>query len=178
MLASSKDTEIAKPIRLILSDVDGVLTDGCITIDNAGVESKSFHVRDGLGIKLWQRHGFQYGLLSLRNSQVVKLRAAELGIDIVRQGFRDKLPVARELFQSLRIEIHEVCYVGDDLPDLPLMAEVGLAVAVAQAVPEVRSAARWVTQQTGGRGAIRELIERLLKAKGLWEPDLPIYARH
>lgn len=178
MLASSKDTEIAKPIRLILSDVDGVLTDGCITIDNAGVESKSFHVRDGLGIKLWQRHGFQYGLLSLRNSQVVKLRAAELGIDIVRQGFRDKLPVARELFQSLRIETHEVCYVGDDLPDLPLMAEVGLAVAVAQAVPEVRSAARWVTQQTGGRGAIRELIERLLKAKGLWEPDLPIYARH
>jgi len=178
MLATSKDPDIAKPIRLILSDVDGVLTDGSIIIDNAGIESKAFHVRDGLGIKIWQRQQFQFGLLSARNSQVVKLRAAELGIEIVRQGFRDKLPVARELFQNLRIQPEEVCYVGDDLPDLPLMAEVGLPVAVADAVPEVCSAAHWVTQQSGGKGAIRELIERLLKAKGLWEPDLPIYARH
>ncbi len=178
MQATSKDIETARPIRLILSDIDGVLTDGSITMDNAGIESKTFHVRDGLGIKLWQRQQFHFGLLSARNSQVVKLRAAELGIELVRQGFREKLPVARDLFQNLGLTAEEVCYIGDDLPDLPVMVEVGLPVAVADAVPEVCSAARWVMQQPGGRGAVRELIERLLKAKGLWEPDLPIYARH
>lgn len=178
MPSTAKDFEIAKPIRLILSDVDGVLTDGSITIDNAGIESKTFHVRDGLGIKLWQRQQFQFGLLSARNSQIVKMRAAELGIELVRQGFRDKLPIARELLQTLGIQPAEVCFIGDDLPDLPLMAEVGLPVAVADAVPEVCNAALWVTQLPGGKGAVRELIERLLKAKGLWEPDLPIYARH
>lgn len=178
MLATSNDAEIAKPIRLILSDVDGVLTDGSIVIDNAGIESRTFNVRDGLGIKLWQRQQFQFGLLSARNSQAVKLRAAELGIDLVRQGFRDKLPIARELFQTLGIGPEAVCYIGDDLPDLPLMAEVGLPVAVADAVPEVHKMARWVTEYPGGKGAVREVIERLLKGKGLWEPDTPIYARH
>ena len=100
---SKKDIEIAQPIKMILSDVDGVLTDGCIIMDNSGVESKSFHVRDGLGIKLWQRSGFEFGLLTARNSQVVKLRAAELGITTVRQGFADKLPAAKEIFQQLKI---------------------------------------------------------------------------
>lgn len=178
MPSTANEIEAAKPIRLILSDVDGVLTDGSITIDNAGIESKTFHVRDGLGIKLWQRQQFQFGLLSARNSQIVKLRAAELGIELVRQGFREKLPIARELLQILRIQPEEVCFIGDDLPDLPLMAEVGLPVAVADSVPEVCNAARWVTKLPGGKGAVRELIERLLKAKGLWEPDLSIYARH
>lgn len=175
---SSKDAELAKPIRMILSDVDGVLTDGSITIDNAGVESKTFHVRDGLGIRLWQRQGFHFGMLTARNSQIVKLRAAELDVELVRQGFADKLPIARELFQLAKVLPHEVCYVGDDLPDLPVMREVGLPVAVADAAAEVCSAAKWVTSISGGRGAIRELIERLLKAKGLWEPDLPILAKH
>ncbi len=178
MSIPAKDIEMARPIRLILSDVDGVLTDGSITMDTSGNESKSFHVRDGLGIKLWQRQQFHFGLLSARNSQVVKLRAAELGIELVRQGFRDKLPAAHELFRSVGVSPSEVCYIGDDLPDRALMAEVGLPVAVADAVPEVTSAARWVTQRAGGQGAVRELIERLLKAKGLWEPDLPIYERH
>lgn len=175
---SSKDPEVAKPIRLILSDVDGVLTDGSITIDNSGIESKTFHVRDGLGIRMWQRQGFHFGMLTARNSQIVKLRAAELDIHLVRQGFADKLPVARELMQLVKLQPSEVCYIGDDLPDLSVMREVGLAVAVADAAPEVCSAAKWVMQQPGGKGAVRELVERLLKAKGLWEPDLPVLAKH
>jgi 3-deoxy-D-manno-octulosonate 8-phosphate phosphatase (KDO 8-P phosphatase) len=170
---ANKDIEIAKPIRLILSDVDGVLTDGSIVIDNAGIESKSFYVRDGLAIKLWQRCGFRFGLLTARNSQIVKLRAAELQIEIVRQGFSDKLPIAREVFGQIGVEPQEVCYIGDDLPDIPVMQEVGLPVAVADAAPEAIEAAKWTTQKPGGRGAVREVVERLLKAKGSWDHCLP-----
>lgn len=166
---STRDSEIARPIKMILSDVDGVMTDGRIILDNAGVESKEFHVRDGQGIKLWQQAGFAFGILTSRNSQIVKLRAKELGITIVRQGFEAKLPAAREIFASLGLDASEVCYVGDDLPDLPVMLEVGLSVAVSDAVAEVKSAAKWTLNTAGGRGAIRELTERLLKAKGLWE---------
>ncbi|MEQ1826270.1 MAG: HAD hydrolase family protein [Pirellula sp.] len=168
-----RDTDLAKPIRLILSDVDGVLTDGMITIDNAGVESKSFYVRDGHAIKIWRKAGFQFGLLTARNSQIVKLRAAELGITLVRQGFAEKLPAAREMIQQAGVEMHEVCYIGDDLPDLAVMFEVGLSATVADACPEVKQAARWTTTALGGRGAVRELIERLLKAKGRWEDFVP-----
>lgn len=170
---ANKDIDIAKPIRMILSDVDGVLTNGSIIIDNAGIESKFFYVRDGLGIKLWQRAGFMFGILTARNSQVVKLRAAELGIEIVRQGFSEKLPVAREIFSQVGIEPHEVCFIGDDLQDLPVLWEVGLAVAVADAAGEVKEAAKWVSTNPGGRGAVREIIERLLKAKGCWEHCIP-----
>ena len=169
----SRDSEVARNIRMILSDVDGVMTDGSIIIDNSGVETKSFHVRDGLGIKLWQQAGLMFGILTSRNSRIVKLRAAELGISIVRQGFEDKLAAAREIFASQGIQPAEVCYIGDDLPDLPVMLEVGLSVAVADAVAEVRSSATWVLNTPGGHGAIRELIERLLKAKGRWEDCVP-----
>lgn len=165
----NKDIEVARPIRLILSDVDGVLTDGSITIDNSGVESKTFYVRDGLAIKLWQRCGFQFGIITSRNSQIVKLRAAELNIEIVRQGALEKLSIAREILGQLAIERHEVCYIGDDLPDIPIMCEVALPVAVADAAHEVCHVAKWTTEQPGGRGAVREVIERLLKAKGSWD---------
>jgi YrbI family 3-deoxy-D-manno-octulosonate 8-phosphate phosphatase len=168
-----RDTEIAKPIKLILSDVDGVLTDGLITIDNAGIESKSFYVRDGHAIRLWCNAGFQFGLLTARNSQIVKIRAAELGITLVRQGFAEKLPAAREMIQQMGLEPSEVCYIGDDLPDLPVMYEVGLSATVADGANEVRQAAKWVMNASGGRGAVRELIERLLKAKGRWEDFVP-----
>lgn len=168
-----RDSEIARPIKLILSDVDGVLTDGSITIDNAGIESKTFYVRDGLAIKTWCKAGFQFGLLTARNSQVVKMRAAELGLTMVRQGFENKLPAAREMIQQAGFKMHEVCYIGDDLPDLPVMFEVGLCATVSDASPEVRQAAKWVLNAPGGRGAIRELVERLLKAKGHWEDFVP-----
>ena len=172
-ILANKDNEIARPIRCILSDVDGVLTDGSIVWDNQGVETKTFFVRDGLGIKLWQRCGFTFGLVTARNSQIVKTRAAELGIEVVRQGFTEKLPAARDVMKQLELSPAEVCYIGDDLPDLPVMYEVGLAVAVADASTEVRDAAKWVMTAGGGRGAVRELVERLLKAKGRWEDCLP-----
>ncbi len=171
-----KDIEVARPIKLILSDVDGIMTDGSITIDNMGVETKTFHVRDGLGIKLWQRSGFQFGLITARNSQVVKLRAAELGIELVRQGATEKLPVARQIFEQLDIDPSEVAYIGDDLQDLPVLWEVGLPVTVSDGVEEVKQASHWLLNASGGSGALRELCERLLRAKGIWDQCLPVRA--
>ena len=156
-------------IELVLSDVDGVLTSGGIVFDNQGIESKEFHIRDGLGIRLWQRAGFRFGILTARTSHIVRLRAVELGIDIVRQGFEDKLPVAQQLIAQQGLQMEQVCYIGDDLSDLPVIRRVGLGVAVSDAANEVRSAADWVTETAGGRGAVRELIETLLKAKNRWD---------
>jgi YrbI family 3-deoxy-D-manno-octulosonate 8-phosphate phosphatase len=158
-----------KNIELILSDVDGVLTDGGVLYDNQGIEIKKFHVRDGLGIKLWQKAGFQFGILTARSSHIVRVRAAELDIDIVRQGFENKLPAAKELIADLGLAPQQVCFIGDDLTDLSVMRHVGLTVAVADAAVEVREAADYVTQVLGGRGAVREAIEFVLKAKSRWE---------
>ena len=159
----------APAIELILSDVDGVLTDGGLYFDNYGVESKRFHIRDGLGIRLWQRAGFRFGILTARTSQIVKVRAAELGIDIVRQGFENKFPAAMEVIRELRLDPGQVCYIGDDLTDLPVMRHVGLGVAVADAADDVRAVANHVTRLAGGQGAVRELVESLLKAKSRWD---------
>jgi YrbI family 3-deoxy-D-manno-octulosonate 8-phosphate phosphatase len=156
-------------IRLILSDVDGVMTDGAITFDNQGIETKSFHVRDGLGIRLWKRAGHQFGILTGRTSHVVKLRAAELEIDIVRQGFDDKLKAAMQILEDLELEPREACYIGDDLTDLRLMQKVGLAVSISDASGDVKAAAHLVTKAAGGKGAIRELIETLLKSQKRWD---------
>ena len=153
----------------MIADVDGVLTDGGIIFDNQGIEIKRFHSRDGFGIKLWRRAGFRFGIITARNSHIVKVRAAELGIDLLRQGFEDKLPAARELMTELRLAPGQVAYAGDDLPDLPVMRSVGLPIAVADAVDEVRASAVYVTTHPGGQGAVREAIEAILKAKGIWE---------
>jgi 3-deoxy-D-manno-octulosonate 8-phosphate phosphatase (KDO 8-P phosphatase) len=161
--------KMASSIELILSDVDGVLTDGGLYFDNAGVESKRFHIRDGLGIRLWQRAGFRFGILTARTSQIVKVRAAELGIDIVRQGFENKLPTAMDVIRELRLAPSQVCYIGDDLTDLPVMRQVGLSVAVADAADDVRQLAGHVTRLPGGQGAVRELVESLLKARYRWD---------
>lgn len=163
------DEALAAPIRVILSDVDGVLTDGRIIYDNSGVETKCFHVRDGLGIKLWQRAGYEFGIITTRTSEVVRARAAELGVRIVRQGVAEKWTAAGEILKTLGAAPEEVCYIGDDLPDLDVMRRVALAVAVADASEDVRRAARWTTRLPGGQGAVRELVERLLKAKAQWE---------
>ena len=156
-------------IELILSDVDGVLTDGGIVFDNQGIETNKFQIRDGLGIKLWHRAGFRFGILPARTSHIVRVRAAELGVELVRQGFEDKLPAALEIMQQLRLDPTQVCYIGDDLTDLPVIRRVGLGVAVADAVEEVRRSADLVTKLGGGQGAIRELIEVLLRSKKRWE---------
>ena len=165
----------AQEVIFILSDVDGVLTDGGIIYDNQGIETKRFHTRDGLGIKLWTQAGFRFGLLTGRVSHIVKLRANELGIDPVRQGFEDKLPAACALLEELDLTAEQVCYIGDDLPDLPVMKYVGWGVAVADAAPEVRAAADYVTTTPGGHGAVREVIEIALKAKQRWGELLTKY---
>ncbi|MCA9204177.1 MAG: HAD hydrolase family protein [Planctomycetales bacterium] len=157
-----------RDIELILSDVDGTLTDGSIIYDNQGIETKAFHIHDGLGIKLWQQAGFSFGLLTARSSHVVKIRAAELGVKILRQGFEDKLSAAKQVIDQLGLEPSQVCYIGDDLPDLPVIRYVRLGVAVADAVPEVREAAQVTTRLSGGRGAVREVVEALLKSKQRW----------
>ena len=168
------DTQIANPIRCILSDVDGVMTDGRIIYDSQGNETKRFHARDGLGIKLWMKSGFKFGILTARNSPVVTRRGEELGVDSIQQGFGDKLPAAMETWQSWGISPEEVCYIGDDLPDLPVMRKIGLAVAPADAVLDIRSTAQWVLRSRGGEGAVRELIERLLRATNRWEEHIRV----
>lgn len=162
-------------IQLILSDVDGVLTDGGILYDNQGIEIKQFHVRDGLGIKFWQQMGYRFGVITARTSQIVRMRMSELGVEIVRQGSDDKLSAASEIVEDLGLTMAEVCYIGDDLGDLKLMRHVGLAASVADGVAEVRAAAHLVTQAEGGAGAIRELIETILKSQGRWSELVKSY---
>ena len=156
-------------IELVLADVDGVLTPGQIVFNNQGIETKQFHIRDGLGIRLWQRAGYKFGLITGRSSHIVKIRAAELNVEIVRQTAEDKLPVAQEILSQLGLEPHQTCYIGDDLPDLPVIRAVGLGVAVADACSEVRQAAHYVTELGGGLGAVRETIEIILKAQRRWD---------
>ena len=161
--------ERCQAIRLILSDVDGVLTDGCIIIDNAGVETKRFHVRDGMGISLWKKAGYRFGLITLRSSQIVKLRVAELGIDVIRQGIENKQTALQQILAELQLKPEQSCYIGDDLPDLSAARMVGLGVAVADACDELRKVAHYVTAMPGGAGAVRETVELILKAQGRWE---------
>jgi 3-deoxy-D-manno-octulosonate 8-phosphate phosphatase (KDO 8-P phosphatase) len=155
-------------IELILSDVDGVLTPADIIYDNQGIETKRFHVRDGLGIKLWQRAGFKFGIVTARNSHVVKLRAAELKVDMVRQGVEEKLAAATEIAETAGVPFEKVAYIGDDLPDLAVMTKVGVSVAVADASSEVAARAQLITETPGGHGAVRELIEIILQKKNVW----------
>lgn len=164
-----------EPIELILADVDGVLTDGRVVINNQGVETKEFHIRDGMGIRLWQRAGYRFGLVTSRGSQVVKMRAAELEIGLVRQGASDKLATVLEVLRELDLAPAQACYIGDDLPDLPAVRAVGLGVAVADACPELREAAHYVTAACGGAGAVREVVELILKAQGRWEDVIQPY---
>jgi YrbI family 3-deoxy-D-manno-octulosonate 8-phosphate phosphatase len=160
---------------LILSDVDGVLTDGGIVLDNQGIESKRFCIRDGQGIRLWQKAGYRFGLISLRSSQIVKMRADELGIEIIRQGTADKLAAVRQILAELRLKPPQTCYLGDDLPDLSAVRAVGLGVAVADACSELRQAAHYVTTAGGGAGAVRETVELILKAQRRWDDVIQHY---
>ena len=162
-------------IELILVDVDGVLTDGSIIFDNEGIESKKFHIRDGLGIRLWQKAGGRFGIVTGRNSHIVNLRAKELGINIVRQGAETKVPAVREILAELHLAPEQLCYMGDDLPDLAVIQLAGLGVAVADACDEARQAADYVTKALGGQGAVRETIELILKAQRRWDELIQSY---
>ena len=166
-----------EPIEVVIFDVDGVLTDGSIVYDNEGRELKFFNVRDGHGIKLLKRAGIECAIMTSRSSSIVERRATELGIDMVIQGAKDKLAAYREFKGATGYEDNRIAYMGDDLVDLPVMRRVGLAVAVADAVEEVKEVAHYTTTCCGGRGAARELAELLLKRKGLWQGLMERYRR-
>jgi len=155
----------ARLIRLLLLDVDGVLTDGRIIYDADGRESKSFHIHDGFGINQLRALGCLVGFLSGRASAAVERRAKELDVTIVHQGVNDKLPVYERILADQRLNDDEVAYVGDDLPDLPVLGRVGLSIAVASATPQVRRAVHWITGRAGGEGAVREVTDLLIMAR-------------
>ncbi|MFH0844763.1 MAG: HAD-IIIA family hydrolase [Pseudomonadota bacterium] len=160
--------EKAANIRLLILDVDGVLTDGRIVLDAGGEETKTFHVRDGLGLKLLIEAGIGVVIISGRRSHVVEERARNLGIKEIYQGVEDKKGLFIKLIQEKRMKKEQVCCVGDDLPDMPLFNRAGLSIAVADAVPEIREAASFVTKSGGGKGAVREVCEVILKAQKKW----------
>ncbi len=158
--------KLAKNIKLLVLDVDGVLTDGTINIGNDGEIFKSFNVRDGLGIKLLQDAGIQVAICTGRTSQIVAKRAEELGITQVMQGQKDKREGLSDICSALGITLQETAYMGDDIPDLCLFDFVGLSAAPADANPLAVEEAKWVSSRKGGKGAVRELAEYILKAQG------------
>jgi 3-deoxy-D-manno-octulosonate 8-phosphate phosphatase (KDO 8-P phosphatase) len=156
----------ASSIRLVIFDVDGVLTDGSLYLGDDGQEYKAFYSRDGLGMTLLQSTGVRLAVITGRSSQVVKMRMESLGISEIYQGYQDKLPAYAELKQRLALSDAEIAYVGDDLVDLPIMRRVGLAIAVNDAHPNVLELAHWRTRSPGGRSAAREVCEFILSAQG------------
>ncbi len=161
-----RDREISsrvKKIKLVLMDCDGVLTDGRLYFSEQGEALKVFHARDGHGIVEWHKAGFRSGIISGRNSPIVDLRAKQLGVEFIRQGRKEKISAFDEILAAANVAADETAFIGDDTPDIEVMRRVGLAVAVGNAHEEVKSAAHFVTQQHGGHGAVRELIDMLLK---------------
>jgi 3-deoxy-D-manno-octulosonate 8-phosphate phosphatase (KDO 8-P phosphatase) len=158
----------AAAIELLLLDVDGVLTDGGVIYSDDGTEWKRFHVRDGSGLKLWRAAGKRAAIVSGRTSAAVARRAAELGIDPVLQGRDDKRAALAEVLAATGLRLEQVCAMGDDLPDVPVLRACGLAVAVPDACAEARAVAHHVTAAPGGHGAVRDAIEWLLTVQGRW----------
>ncbi|MFC1836612.1 KdsC family phosphatase, partial [Thermodesulfobacteriota bacterium] len=170
----SLEERLAK-IRLIIFDVDGILTDGRITFGSGDLEIKSFDVRDGHGIKLAKRRGLEVALVTGRRSEIVPRRAEDLGISIVYQRILDKKVVLSELLEKLNLEPEQVAAIGDDVVDIPVFRRVGVGITVPEAPLEVRREADYITSRTGGRGAAREVVEMILKAQGKWDSALARY---
>jgi 3-deoxy-D-manno-octulosonate 8-phosphate phosphatase (KDO 8-P phosphatase) len=158
----------AKKIQLLLLDVDGVLTDGRIIIDDRGVETKQFHVRDGQGISLLLRAGIDVGFITARSSRSVRRRAQELGVRLVCQAVKNKLQTYNAIKRARRFVDAQIAYIGDDLVDFPVLRQAGLSICVADSWPELVSRVDMVTAAPGGRGAVREVADFLLKAQGKW----------
>ncbi len=159
----------AAGIRFVLLDVDGVLTDGRIHFGSNGEDGRSFHSRDGLGVRLGQRAGLNFGIVSGRVSPAVSGRAAELDIEEVHQGVQDKVACVEGILSRRGLAASDVCFMGDDLVDVPAMRRAGFAAAPSDAAPEAHGAADYVTAAAGGRGAVRELVDLLLRASGKWK---------
>jgi len=159
----------ATRIKMIVSDVDGVWTDGSVLYCGRDVEMKRFSVRDGLAVKLAQQSGIDVAIVTGRQSKSLERRCEELGITTVHQGVTDKLEAVKEILAAAKLTFEQICYVGDDLPDLPVINNAAISAAPRDAAPEVLEAVRWPLEATGGNGAFRELVERLLKARGEWD---------
>ena len=162
-------------VKMVITDVDGVLTDGSLIYADDGSERKAFNVRDGAGIKYLLRSGIGVAFLSGRTCRAVGHRAKSLGVDVCVTGAKYKLPAYERILADAGLTDAEVCYIGDDLPDIPPMRSAGFSVAVADAAAEVREVAAFVTRTCGGRGAVREVAERILKAQGKWEGIMKRY---
>lgn len=169
--------ERAARVRLLILDVDGVLTDGRIIYDNYGDELKFFDVQDGMGLYLLHKAGIPCVLITAKRSRLVKRRAKELWIARLYQNVQDKLAVYEEVKRRFGVGDDAIGFVGDDIVDLPIMRRVGLSVAVPYAIEEIKRVAHWVTQRAGGRGAVREVIDTVLKAQGVWESVTARYQR-
>jgi len=166
------ENEIEKKMRkvkLLLLDVDGVLTNGTITYNAKGKEIKSFSVKDGLGLRLLMDAGIQVGIITGRSSEALAARCKDLGIDLLFDGIKDKVKALETILKQTGIEASQTAFAGDDLPDICVMKRVGLAITVSDASPDVMGFAHIITSKKGGKGAIREVCENILKAKGRWD---------
>jgi 3-deoxy-D-manno-octulosonate 8-phosphate phosphatase (KDO 8-P phosphatase) len=166
---------LASKVKLLLFDVDGVLTDGRLVIGDDGQEYKAFNSRDGHGIKMLQRHGVAVGIITGRTSEVVTHRVKDLDIKYVHQGCKEKLPAYRQLIAQLALTPEQTAYVGDDVVDLPIMLQAGLAIAVQNAHPLVKQYAHWITPSIGGYGAAREACEMVLFAQQAYQTEMQRY---
>lgn len=175
MLNESELFARLKEIKILIADVDGVLTDGKIIITSEGEEVKYFNVKDGMATKLLLRKGVDVAFITGRNAREVELRAKDLGVTKVYQNAKKKLPAFEQMLSETGLKPKECVYMGDDLPDLPVMVRAGIAIAVADAHPEVIERAHYVTKAKGGEGAVREVIDLILKAKGLWDEIIDYY---
>jgi 3-deoxy-D-manno-octulosonate 8-phosphate phosphatase (KDO 8-P phosphatase) len=173
---TAADQSLFTEVKMLLLDVDGVLTDGAISYTGAELETKTFNVKDGLGIRMLINSGIHVAIVTGRTSAALLRRSQELGIALVYEGVGDKAGLLDEILTATGLASSgEVAFIGDDLPDIPLLKKVGLPIAVADAHPEVRRAARIVTSAGGGRGAVREVCELILKARGLWHRATAAY---
>ncbi len=167
--------EKASKIKLLLLDVDGVMTDGRIIMNDRGEDAKAFNVKDGLGLKMLMSSGLEVVIVTGRRSQALAHRSKELGIEEVYQGVEDKNTVCQQLKKTKDLKKEQVCSLGDDIPDLAMFTESGLSIAVADAVKEVREAADFITKSNGGFGAVREACELILKCQGKWRDALAAF---
>ena len=167
----------ARNVKMLIFDVDGVLTDGSLFYDNNGQEYKAFNSRDGHGIKMLKASGVEAGIITGRTSNVVLHRAKNLGITRIFQGADDKLHVYERLLAEIGLKPEETAYMGDDVVDLPVLKRCGLAITVPDAVPLVAQRAHYVTQASAGRGAAREACEMIMRAQGTWDAQMALYDR-
>ena len=167
--------EKAKNIELVIFDIDGVMTDGGLFFDNNGEEYKAFNSLDGHGLRMLQECGVKVAVITGRQSELVKHRMHDLGVNLLYQGYRDKTPAFEKLLKEVQLQKDQITYVGDDVVDLPIMSQLNFSIAVQNAHPFVKQHAHWITDRSGGRGAVRDVCEFILEAKGLLNDKLHSY---